>query len=249
MPQLGVNIDHVATLRQARYRDWAHGLPPEPDPVAAARLCEKAGAHGITVHLREDRRHIQEHDVRSLRNVMRTVLNLEMAVTTDMLALALKLKPDEVCLVPENRREVTTEGGLDVARQRDKIMIVTQALQKAKVRVSLFIDPTLTQVRAAIAVGADDIELHTGAYANARGRVAVTRELKRHRAAAELALEAGLRVNAGHGLHYTNLARYLKAMPPLGVLNIGHAIISRSIETGLTVAVRDMLAIIRQSPR
>jgi pyridoxine 5-phosphate synthase len=247
MAKLGVNIDHVATLREARYRNWTRGLAPEPDPVQAARLCVQAGASGITVHLREDRRHILDQDVRLIRQKVRTTLNLEMAVTPAMVRTALRLKPDEVCLVPENRREITTEGGLNLLAQQDKVAHAVKILQKAGIVVSLFIDPDLQQIRAAGEIQSDAVELHTGAYANAGGNGAVQRELKRQRRAAEAALALGLQVNAGHGLHYVNLKRYLRAMPPLSVLNIGHAIVSRSIETGLVAAVRQMLAIIRPS--
>jgi pyridoxine 5-phosphate synthase len=245
MAQLGVNVDHVATLRQARYREAVKGLTPEPDPIAAAALCEKAGAHGITVHLREDRRHIQEPDVKTLRRTVKTRLNLELAVTPGMLRHALKLKPDEACLVPESRQEVTTEGGLNVTAQRRKIREAVRQLSEAGIVVSLFIDPEPAQIEAAQAVGAPCIELHTGAYANAVGARAVARELKRHRLATDLARADGIQVNAGHGLHYTNVRRYLETLPDVHTLNIGHSILSRALFTGLDQAVRDMLQLIR----
>lgn len=228
MIRLGVNIDHVATVRQAR-------RALEPDPVAAAVLALLGGADGITVHLREDRRHIQDADVRRLRQTLRTRLNLEMADVPEIVALAAKLKPDEVCLVPEKRAEVTTEGGLNVTGP--SLPRTIARLQKAGILVSLFIDPDPKQVRAAAAVGANFIELHTGRYAR-HGKV----ELKKLIAAAELAHQLGLRVNAGHGLNYQNTAA-IRAVPHLETLNTGHAIISRAVFVGLRQAVREMLAI------
>jgi pyridoxine 5-phosphate synthase len=219
-------------------------MTPEPDPVSAAVLCEKAGAAGITVHLREDRRHIQEEDVRLLRKSVRTVLNLEMAVTPAMVRYALKLKPEEVCLVPENRQEVTTEGGLDVAGRLKAIKTTTASLARAGILVSLFIDPDPAQILAAIESGAPCIELHTGSYANAQGIRAMDRELKRHRIATDLAYAAGIQVNAGHGLHYKNVQRYLEEIPEADTLNIGHAIVSRALFTGLEYAVREMVELI-----
>lgn len=238
--RLGVNVDHVATVRQARYRDAAHaGMVPEPCPVEAALVCERAGAHGITVHLREDRRHVQEADVFRLKEVLRVPLNLEMAVTGAMVGLARRLKPAEVCLVPENRAEVTTEGGLEVAGQLQRVGGAVEELAEEGIAVSLFIDPDVRQVEAAREVGAPFIELHTGRYANApcEGRA---RELGVLRVAAERAHEIGLRVNAGHGLNYENVGAFL-ATPHVETLNIGHAIVSRSIFVGMEQAVREML--------
>ncbi len=245
MTKLGVNIDHVATLRQARYRDYKRGLKPEPDILAAALIAEKAGAAGITIHLREDRRHIQEEDLKLLRRQIKTRLNLEMAVEKKIVELALKYRPDEVCLVPENRLEVTTEGGLNVARDLKKIHAIVQQLHEKKIMVSAFIDPEMPQVQAAIDTGCDCIELHTGVYANAVTRKEVSQELIRHEKAADLALQNGLQVNAGHGLHYSNLETYLRSMPEVSVLNIGHSIISRAITVGLEKAIREMVQLIK----
>lgn len=241
MPELGLNIDHVATLREARYRNWKSGLRPEPDVVEAARIAEQAGAHAITVHLREDRRHIQEADVKAIARVISIPLNLEMAATPAMVKHALKYRPEEVCLVPENRQEVTTEGGLDVAGDLARIRKVVKPLVAAKIEVSAFIDAERRQVEAAHASGAQVIELHTGTYANATTRKARRAELSRHARAAVLAESLGLRVNAGHGLHYSNVREYIEDVPNLHTLNIGHAIISRAVFTGLDRAVRDML--------
>lgn len=245
MSKLGLNVDHVATLRQARYRGATHGLPPEPSVLTAALQAEKAGAHGITVHLREDRRHIQDADVRLLRQKLRTSLNLEMAVTPEMVRHALKIKPDEVCLVPENRAEVTTEGGLDVKRSLARIRKSILPLKKAGILVSAFITPDEDQIRAAAAIGADYIELHTGTFANATSKRAQLAELKRHVRGYDLAVSLGLKVNAGHGLHYSNVKTYLRALPEVDTLNIGHSIISRAVFVGLDQAVREMLALIR----
>ncbi len=240
MLKLGVNIDHVATLREARYRGRNAG---EPDPVAAALICEAAGAHGITAHLREDRRHIQDRDVWSLREKIRTRLNLEMANSPEILAIALKLKPDIVCLVPERRQEVTTEGGLDVAGNTVALTETRKRLSDAGIEVSLFIAPDAAQVEASAKVGAQFIELHTGAFAEhfdqERDRI---RELDRLVAAANQAHGLGLKVNAGHGLNYRNLPT-LHRVPHLVELNIGHSIISRAITTGLATAVKEMLAV------
>lgn len=245
MAYLGVNVDHVATVREARYRGQTKGLTPEPDPVAIAAICERAGAAGITVHLREDRRHIQDRDVQQLRRTIRSRLNLEMAVTPAMLKKALQYRPDEVCLVPENRQEITTEGGLNVAGQKGKIREFVQKLSKRKIVVSLFIDPDLAQVEAAIWSGAPCIELHTGGFANATSRQAIARELKRQQKAAQLALSHGLQVNAGHGLHYNNVKTYLAAVPQAHTLNIGHSIVSRALVVGFDKAVREMIQLIR----
>jgi len=241
MPELGLNIDHVATLREARYRGWKLGLPPEPNVLDAARIAEHAGAHAITVHLREDRRHIQEADVRELRRSLSIPLNLEMAATTAMTQQALRFKPQEVCLVPESREEITTEGGLDVATDVKRLKDVVAKLRSAKIEVSAFIDADLAQVDAAHRAGAQTVELHTGGYANASTRAVRRKELARHGRAAAHAHEAGLRVNAGHGLHYSNVREYIEDVPHLHTLNIGHSIISRSIFVGLEQAVREML--------
>jgi pyridoxine 5-phosphate synthase len=240
MPELGLNIDHVATLREARYRGWKAGLPPEPNVLAAARLAEQAGVDAITVHLREDRRHIQEADVRELARAILIPLNLEMAATLAMTKQALRIKPEEVCLVPESREEITTEGGLDVAVDLKRLKAVIRKLHAAKIEVSTFIDADLKQVEAAHRVGAQTVELHTGGYANATTRSARRKELARHGRAAAFANEAGLRVNAGHGLHYCNVREYIEDVPHLHTLNIGHAIISRAIFVGLEQAVREM---------
>jgi pyridoxine 5-phosphate synthase len=237
--KLGVNIDHVATLREARYRGRDHG---EPDPVEAARVCEAAGAHGITVHLREDRRHILDRDVQALRKTVRTRLNLEMANAPEILAIALRLKPDIVCLVPERRQEVTTEGGLDAAGQERALTETRRRLNDAGIDVSLFIAPDPAQVDASARTGAQFIELHTGAYAEhfaiERARA---RELTRLADAARQAHGLGLRVNAGHGLNCLNVPP-LRVVPHLVELNIGHSIVSRAVFIGLDAAVKEMLA-------
>jgi len=232
MLRLGVNIDHVATLRQARRTVY-------PSLVEAAALCEKAGAHGITIHLREDRRHIQDEDVFALRKSLKTHMNLEMANNPDIVAVALKVKPDEVCMVPERREELTTEGGLDVAGQREELAPVVDALRKAGISVSMFIDPELRQVEAAAAIGAPYIELHTGAYAE-RTRSERELELARLIAAARRAHEVGVKVNAGHGLSLDNIGPILK-IPHLDTLNIGHSIVCHALFVGMEQAVRDML--------
>lgn len=240
MLKLGVNIDHVATLREARYRHRGHG---EPDPVEAALVCEAAGAHGITAHLREDRRHIQDRDVRKLRKIIKTRLNLEMANSPEILAIALDVKPDIVCLVPERREEVTTEGGLDVVQYLAALTETRKRLNAAGIEVSLFITPDAGQVEASAKVGSQFVELHTGAFAEKfhleKDRQA---EVVRLTAASRLAHRLGLGVNAGHGLNYQNLSA-LRAVPHLVELNIGHSLISRSITAGLSVAVKEMLAI------
>jgi len=236
MFRLGVNIDHVATLRQARRTVY-------PSLVEAAALCEKAGAHGITIHLREDRRHIQDADVYALRSSLKTRLNLEMANNPDIVAVALDVRPDEVCLVPERREELTTEGGLDVAGQRDQLAPVVAALRAAGISVSMFIDPEPRQVEASAALGAPYIELHTGAYAE-RTRSERELELGRLMAAAQLAHDLGLKVNAGHGLSLDNVGPILR-LPHLDTLNIGHSIVCQALFVGVEQAVRDMLAKIR----
>lgn len=239
MLKLGVNIDHVATVREARYRGLAAG---EPDPIAAALQCEAAGAHGITAHLREDRRHIQDRDVWKLREVIKTRLNLEMANAPEIVEIALKLKPDIVCLVPERRQEVTTEGGLDVAGNLAALGETCRRMTDAGIEVSLFIAPDLKQVAASAKAGAQFIELHTGQFAEHFGEEgARERELQRLITAATEAHALGLQVNAGHGLNYENLAT-LHRVPHLVELNIGHSIVSRAIFTGIERAVKDMLA-------
>jgi len=244
--ELGVNIDHVATLRQARYATMPETRNVEPDLVAAAGMCERAGARGITVHLRADRRHIQDGDVFRLRENLITKLNLEMGNTPEILAIALRVLPEDVCLVPENRREVTTEGGLDAAGHFRHLEPTVRRLQSAGIRVSLFIEPDPEQIEAAHRLGADAIELHTGAFANATGEDQQG-ELQRLCGAARFAADHGLQVNAGHGINYVNIADVL-AIPHLRELNIGHAIVSRALFTGLGVAVRDMVAAISQYP-
>ena len=238
---LGVNIDHVATLRQARYLGNIDAHNAEPDVAASAEACERAGAHSITMHLRADRRHIQDADVFRLRERVQTKLNLEMGNTPEILAITLRVKPDDVCLVPENRREVTTEGGLDVAGQVDALRPMIDRLHKANIRISMFIEPSGEQIEASRKLGVEMVELHTGAFANAQGASQLA-ELKRLRDAAEHAHRLGLQVNAGHGINYTNVA-LIREVPHLVELNIGHSIIARAIFTGLESAVREMLAL------
>ena len=239
MFKLGVNIDHVATLRQARYARMPGVHHEEPSVLEAARECEAAGAHSITVHLREDRRHIQDRDVHLLRRELRVPLNLELGNTPEIVALACELCPAFVCMVPENRQEITTEGGLDVAGMRDAVEPSIRRLQAAGVRVSLFIDPDPQQVAAAGALRADMIELHTGAYAHETG-AAREAELTRLIAAGAAGHALGLQINAGHGITTGNLPP-LKAIPHLVELNIGHHLVSRAIIVGLRAAVREML--------
>ncbi|MBX9281870.1 pyridoxine 5'-phosphate synthase [Serratia marcescens] len=238
---LGVNIDHIATLRNARGTQY-------PDPVQAAFIAEQAGADGITVHLREDRRHITDRDVRLLRQTIQTRMNLEMAVTDEMLNIAIELKPHFCCLVPEKREEVTTEGGLDVAGQLDKMSVAVERLAQAGILVSLFIDPDHRQIDAAVAVGAPYIEIHTGAYAEAQGELAVQAELRRIAVAAAYAAKKGLKVNAGHGLTYHNV-QPIAALPEMHELNIGHAIIGQAVMCGLPAAVADMKVLMREARR
>jgi pyridoxine 5-phosphate synthase len=242
MLKLGVNIDHVATLREARYRGTERG---EPDPITAARLCEEAGAHGITAHLREDRRHIQDRDVWKLREVVRTRLNLEMANAPEIVALAEKLHPDIVCLVPERRQEVTTEGGLDAAGQLSALTDTCQRMKAAGIEVSLFIAPDPAQVEAAAHIGSQFIELHTGSFAeHFHDATAREHETQRLIDAARQAHGLGLRVNAGHGLNCENLPTLFR-VPHLVELNIGHSIISRAVFTGLRGSVEEMLGAMR----
>jgi pyridoxine 5-phosphate synthase len=237
---LGLNIDHVATLRQARRGQY-------PDPLHAALLAEQSGADSITLHLREDRRHIQDRDVEVLREALQTRMNLEMAVTDEMIEIARRVLPEDCCLVPESRQEITTEGGLDVAALAARVAAACEALGAAGIRVSLFIDPEQAQVEAAQRVGAPVVELHTGAFAAAHGP-GRARELERLRAAAHLAASLGLAVNAGHGLDYHNVEP-VAAIPEIVELNIGHAIIARSIFDGLPRAVRDMKELMRAARR
>ncbi|NLF39742.1 pyridoxine 5'-phosphate synthase [bacterium] len=234
---LGVNIDHVATLRQVRGTSY-------PDPVAAAAIAEMAGASGITAHLREDRRHIQDRDIELLMQTVKTKVNLEMAVAESVLDRALALKPHCACLVPERREELTTEGGLDVRGSFKRVRNAVTALQGNGTVVSLFIEPDAAQIAAAAKTGAAFIELHTGSFANAATEADRARELARLVKAAVAARKAGLRVNAGHGLHYHNVA-LLHRVPHLEELNIGHAIIARAVFAGLDQAVRDMVALIQ----
>ena len=229
---LGVNIDHVATLRQARGTRY-------PDPIQAAIASEHAGADGITLHLREDRRHIQERDVYMLKDILLTRMNLEMAVTDEMLAIAEKIQPADCCLVPERREELTTEGGLEIAGQKDRIGRACERLNDAGIQVSLFIDADATQVQAAADVGAPVIEIHTGSYADATNPQAQADEYRRILEAVELGASLGLQVNAGHGLNYQNV-KPIAAIPQIRELNIGHAIIARAVFSGLEDSVREM---------
>ena len=237
---LGVNIDHIATLRQVRYALMPAAHNVEPDLVAAAAICERAGAQSITVHLRADRRHLQDQDLVRLRASVQNKLNLEMGNTAEILTIALRTRPEDVCLVPENRQEITTEGGLDAYGQRSDLAPTIAALKEAGIKVSLFVDPLEVQVRAASELGVPVIELHTGAFANAVGDAA-TMELERLSEAAELAVSLGLQVNAGHGLNYLNLPALLGQVPHLQELNIGHSIVSRAVFVGLEQAVGEML--------
>lgn len=237
---LGVNVDHIATLRQARGTAY-------PDPVHAALAAEAAGADGITVHLREDRRHIQDRDVRRLREVLSTKLNLEMAVTAEMLDIACELTPPDVCLVPERRAELTTEGGLDVASDLPRYRDAVTRLAAAGIRVSLFIDPDPAQVQAAAEVGAPVVELHTGRYADAGNEADKTREYNRLKLSSDKAHELGIVLNAGHGLNYDNV-RGVLGLRGLRELNIGHAIVAEAVFTGLERAVARMKDLLRQGP-
>ena len=232
MIKLGVNIDHVATLRQARGTQY-------PSPVQAALMAEGAGADSITLHLREDRRHIQDADVYILRHILQTKMNLEMAITDEMLDIARELAPEDVCLVPERREELTTEGGLDVAAQFEKVRAACDILGEAGVRVSLFIDPDIHQLEAAKSAGAPVVEIHTGRFADAEDEREAAKELARIRAAVEKGRSLGLAVNAGHGLNYHNV-QAVAALPGVEELNIGHAIVARAIFSGWENAVREM---------
>lgn len=234
---LGVNIDHIATLRNARGEK-------DPDVIQAALICEKAGAHGITTHLREDRRHIKDFDVTELKKILKTRLNLEMAVTDEMQKIALEVKPAACCLVPEKRQELTTEGGLDVAGQLEKITEFVKPLKDAGIVVSLFIDPSKDQIKAAAATGAEFIELHTGAYSQAFGTEKEETEFQKLKTAAKLAQSLGLKVNAGHGLTYENVHR-MHEIEGLVELNIGHNIIAKAVFNGLANAVTEMIELIK----
>jgi len=238
MVTLGVNVDHVATVRQARGID-------EPDPVTAAALAELAGAECITVHLREDRRHIQDRDVEILRQTVKTRLNLEMAATEEMIGIALKLLPDCVTLVPEKRQELTTEGGLDVAQLRSTLKEQVATLRQGGILVSLFIDPDLEQVKAAHRVGAQAIELHTGSYCEARDDAGRKVELGKLETAIRASKKLGLQVNAGHGLNYVNV-REVVALGGIAELNIGHSIVARAVLVGMERAVREMVALLKE---
>ena len=232
---LGVNVDHVATVRQARLAEY-------PSPVTAAIACEKGGAWGITAHLREDRRHINDNDIRELAKTVKR-LNMEMAVTDEMLSIACEIKPHSCCLVPEKRQELTTEGGLDVASQKTRIAAAVQQLHEAGIVVSLFIDPVEEQIQAASDVGSDYIELHTGTYANAAGD-AQKEELKRLQEGAAFAQSLGLKVNAGHGINYDNIYGIL-TISGLQELNIGHSIVARALEVGMEEATREMCRLLK----
>jgi pyridoxine 5-phosphate synthase len=235
--RLGVNVDHVATLRQARRATY-------PDPVTAAALAELAGAEQITIHLREDRRHIQDRDLRILRDTCQTLLNLEMAASQEMVKVAFEYKPDLVTLVPERREELTTEGGLDAATQREPLRKLVRNLKDAQIVVSLFIDPDLDQVRAAHKCDADRIEIHTGRYSEARKENERAAELARVTDAAKAAAKLGLRVAAGHGLNYENVGP-ISRIPEIEELNIGHAIVARAVLVGFERAVREMVTLMR----
>lgn len=234
---LGVNVDHVATVREARKTF-------EPDPVEAAFMAEKSGARCITVHLREDRRHIHDRDVHLLRQTIQTKMNLEMSMSDEIIALALKLKPDQVTLVPEKRQELTTEGGLDAVKRYDTLKRIIKDFKKQQILVSLFVDPVFEQIQASADCGADFVELHTGEYANAKNEKTRNEELLRLNESASLSLEKKLRVNAGHGLTYHNVQSIL-TLPGLEELHIGHSIISRAVIMGMERAVKDMMKIIR----
>ena len=237
--KLGVNIDHVATLRQARYPNLLDTHNCEPDILQAALACEQAGAHGITILLRADRRHIQDADVFRLKANVRSNLNFEMGNTPEILAIALRLQPHEVCLVPESRREITTEGGLDVMGHAEQLRSTVERLRGSGIRVSMFIEPDMNQIHASAELGAEMVELHTGAFANAEGAAQLD-QLERLAEAAQAAAKAGLQVNAGHGINYTNIA-LIRQVRPLADLNIGHSIVSRAVFVGLETAVREML--------
>ncbi|MGI8438077.1 MAG: pyridoxine 5'-phosphate synthase [Chthoniobacterales bacterium] len=238
--RLGVNIDHVATLRQARYAAMPESKNAEPDPIAIASICERAGASGITAHLRADRRHMQDRDLERLRANVITKLNLELGNTPEIVDFALRLVPDEVCLVPETREEITTEGGLDLLAHRRALAPTMKRLQSAGIRISMFIDPEPAQIDAAAELGAEMVELHTGKLANAFTEKVERQELERLSEAAIRASNRNLQVNAGHGINYRNIALIHK-IPKLAELNIGHSIVARAVFVGFETAVREML--------
>jgi pyridoxine 5-phosphate synthase len=238
--RLGVNVDHLATLRQARYATMPDSKNAEPDPVALAAMCERAGASGIVAHLRTDRRHIQDRDIERLRQSIMTKLNLEMGNTPEIVDVALKVVPDEVCLVPEKREEITTEGGLDVVTNRKDLEPTIKRLQVAGIRVSLFVDPSLEQIDAAHELAVEMVELHTGKLANAFSEKIEKQELENLQAAAKAAHELKLQVNAGHGINYTNIA-LIHTIPHLTELNIGHSIVCRALVVGIERAVKEIL--------
>jgi len=235
--KLGVNIDHVATLRQQRGTEY-------PSPLEAAALCEQAGADGITIHLREDRRHIQDADLHGLRQALQIPLNLEMANSPGIVDIAVATRPDEVCLVPERRQELTTEGGLEVAGQLEALQPTVARLKDAGIRVSLFIEPSIRQLEAAVKLGAPVVELHTGRYCNLSGEAREV-ELLRIVGAARHGHQIGLQINAGHGLNYENLPEFLNTVPHLDTLNIGHSIVARAVMVGMARAVREMKDLIQ----
>jgi pyridoxine 5-phosphate synthase len=241
MPTLGVNVDHVATIREARGITY-------PDPIIAAALAEMAGAACIVVHLREDRRHIKDRDLVILRQTVQTVLNMEMAATEEMIRIATEIKPDVATLVPERREELTTEGGLDVVGNRPRVEATVKALKQAGITVSLFIDPDVEQIEASHGAGGDAIEIHTGLYCEATTPEAANEELKKVIVAAQRAHGLGLEVKAGHGLHYFNVRR-IADIPEIVELSIGHSIVARAVMVGMEQAVRDMIALIQQPPR
>ena len=243
---LGVNIDHVATLRQARYAEDLTSPNAEPCPVAAGHDALAGGADSLTLHVRGDRRHMQEADALRIRAEIPLPMNLEMGVTGEMVGMALKLKPDFVCLVPEARMEITTEGGLDVLAGFESIRAVVDRLQDAGIKVSLFVDPDLKQIEASVATGARMVELHTGGFSNAPG-AAVDTEMDRLRQAAMAGHRAGLHIHAGHGINYTNITRIL-TIPHLAELNIGHSIVARAVRVGMTTAVREMKDLMAHYP-
>ena len=236
-----INIDHIATVRNARGGTF-------PDPVAAARVCIKAGADGVVCHLREDRRHIRDGDVRRLRKELRTKLDLEMAATDEIISIALRTKPDLVTLVPERRKELTTEGGLDVVRKRRSLLAVVRRFHAARIPVSLFVDPDEEQIRASHAIGADIVEIHTGEYADATNSRSRAKQLRRIRTAASQAGASGLRVHAGHGLDYKN-TRPIVSIPEMKEVSIGYAVIARALDVGLPTAVGEMVRLVRSARR
>ncbi len=238
MAELSVNVDHVATIREARKTD-------EPDPVAAAVLVELAGADGITIHLREDRRHIQDRDLKLMRQMVKTRLNLEMAATKEMVLIALDTKPDKVSLVPEKREEITTEGGLDVIKHKNQLKDVIRKFHDQKIPVSLFIDPELAQVECSKTIGGDAIEINTGKYSELKTDSEIEKEFKKIQDAVDAAVKLGLNVNAGHGLTYKNVAR-IASIQAIEEFNIGHNIVARAVMVGLDRAVKEMIEAINQ---